>query len=202
MRKKIITLLLAFALTSSMLLTACGNKESDSGNDNTETETETPADDKQSNDSEESDDVTIEEDAAESETPDVMLTADTEITDEDMQELYASIKESVTTEYLEPNGLSASEFSWPSADSTSWNYFDDLYNASYFCIDLEIPFTEDELSEYEGQYPDNDQKLFDAVLFGILNWMDSKGSYDTGYYSAIWGKLNPFVSTLPSNVTF
>ena len=31
MRKKFITFLLAFSLTSSMLLTACGNKETDSG---------------------------------------------------------------------------------------------------------------------------------------------------------------------------
>ena len=43
MKKKIITFLLAFALTSSMLLTACGNTETDSGGGKTETETEAPA---------------------------------------------------------------------------------------------------------------------------------------------------------------
>lgn len=197
MKKSIITLLLAFALTSSMLLAACGNQETDSNGD--KTEIEVSEDDQQTDDDTASEETTEEEKV---ETPDVILTADTEITDEDIQEIYASIKENVTTEYLEPNGISASEFSWPSSESSSWDYFNDLYTASYFCVDLEIPFTEDELSKYEGQYPDNDKKLFDAVLFGILNWMDSKGSYDTGYYSAIWGKLNPFVSNLPANVTF
>ena len=47
---------------------------------------------------------------AESETPDVVLTADTEITEEDIQKVYASIKESVTTEYLEPNGIDPADF--------------------------------------------------------------------------------------------
>lgn len=105
MRKKFITFLLAFSLTSSMLLTACGNKETDSGGGKTETEAEAPAADDQHAESEETEEVTTEEeDAVEgSETPDVVLTADTEITEEDIQKVYASIKESVTTEYLEPS---------------------------------------------------------------------------------------------------
>lgn len=211
MRKKFITFLLAFSLTSSMLLTACGNKETDSGGGKTETETEAPAADDQQAESEKSDEVTTEEEdavegnedsSAESETPDVVLTADTEITDEDIQEIYASIKENVTAEYLEPNGIDPATFSWPSSESSSWNYFDDLYTSCYLCVDLQIPFTEDELTQYEGEYPTQDKDLFEAVFFGILNWMDSKGSYDTGYYSAVLGKLNPYVSNLPANVTF
>ena len=210
MRKKFITFLLAFSLTSSMLLTACGNKETDSGGGKTETETEALAADDQQAESEESDEVTTEEDAvegtedssAESETPDVVLTADTEITDEDIQEIYASIKENVTAEYLEPNGIDPATFSWPSSESSSWNYFDDLYTSCYLCVDLQIPCTEDELTQYEGEYPTQDKELFEAVFFGILNWMDSKGSYDTAYYSAVLGKLNPYVSNLPANVTF
>ena len=65
MKKKFITFLLAFSLTSSMLLTACGNKETDSGGGKTETETEAPAADDQQAESEESDEVTTEEDAVE-----------------------------------------------------------------------------------------------------------------------------------------
>lgn len=204
MRKKFITFLLAFSLTSSMLLTACGNKETDSGGDKTETEAEAPAADDQHAESEETEEVTTEEeDAVEgSETPDVVLTADTEITADDIQQIYASIKENVTAEYLEPNGIDPATFSWPSSESSSWNYFDDLYTSCYLCVDLQIPFTEDELTQYEGEYPTQDKELFEAVFFGILNWMDSKGSYDTGYYSAVLGKLNPYVSNLPANVTF
>lgn len=204
MRKKFITFLLAFSLTSSMLLTACGNKETDSGGGKTETEAEAPAADDQHAESEETEEVTTEEeDAVEgSETPDVVLTADTEITADDIQQIYASIKENVTAEYLEPNGIDPATFSWPSSESSSWNYFDDLYTSCYLCVDLQIPFTEDELTQYEGEYPTQDKELFEAVFFGILNWMDSKGSYDTGYYSAVLGKLNPYVSNLPANVTF
>ena len=108
----------------------------------------------------------------------------------------------VTAEYLEPNGIDPATFSWPSSESSSWNYFDDLYTSCYLCVDLQIPFTEDELTQYEGEYPTQDKELFEAVFFGILNWMDSKGSYDTAYYSAVLGKLNPYVSNLPANVTF
>lgn len=193
MKRKIITLLLAATLTSSMLLTSCGNQENTS---NTQTSINT----QQTDDSQKTDDTANNE--APTETPDMILTAETEITDKDLQEIYASIKENITTEYLEPNGISESEFSWPASDSESWDYFNDLYTASYFCINLETDVTKDDLSKYEDKYPSQDKNLFDAVLFGILNWMDSKGSYDTGYYGAVWGKLNPFNSSLPANVSF
>lgn len=48
MRKKFITFLLAFTLTSSILLTACGSAKTDSSGNKTETETQAPeADDQQ-----------------------------------------------------------------------------------------------------------------------------------------------------------
>ena len=63
-----------------------------------------------------------------------MLTADTEITEEDIQKVYASIKESVTTEYLEPNGIDPATFSLPASEEaghislnylnlTIWNFY-------------------------------------------------------------------------------
>ena len=64
MKKKIITFLLAFALTSSMLLTACGNTETDSGGGKTETETEAPAADDQQTESEETEEVSNKEEDA------------------------------------------------------------------------------------------------------------------------------------------
>mgnify|MGYP001853397650 CR=1 FL=1 len=209
MKKKILKILLSTVLIVAMATGCSGASEevTDSGESKTEVESEVSVDDQQT------DDVTSEEDTVEGtdsssaetdekETPDVVLTADTEIMDEDIQEIYASIEENVTSEYLEPNGIDPADFSWPSSESSSWYYFDDLYTSCYLCIDLKIPFTKDELSEYEGKYPAQDKELFDAVFFGILNWMDSKGSYDTGYFSAVLGKLNPYASNLPANVTF
>ena len=48
----------------AMLLTACGNKETDSGGGKTETETETPVADDQQTESEETEEVTTEEEDA------------------------------------------------------------------------------------------------------------------------------------------
>ncbi len=210
MKKKIFTVLLTVIFVIAMMATGCSgaSEETDSGGDKTETEAEAPAADDQQAESEESDEVTTEEEDAVKETedssatPDVVLTADTEITDEDIQEIYASIKENVTAEYLEPNGIDPATFSWPSSESSSWNYLSDLYTSCYLCVDLQIPFTEDELTQYEGEYPTQDKELFEAVFFGILHWLDSKGSYDTGYYSAVLGKLNPFNTNITNNVTF
>ena len=219
MRKKFITFLLAFSLTSSMLLTACGNKETDSGGGKTETETEAPAADDQQAESEESDEVTTEEEdavketededsSAESETPDVVLTADTEITDEDIQEIYASIKESVTTEYLEPNGIDPADFSWPDATSTIWGDYSDriLMDNGYQYATVKDFFTEDELinmlSDYDNQYPSPDKEILDSVLLGIIDWMQTKGDYDEGYFSSVFSKLLPMKDVIPTNVTF
>ena len=216
MRKKFITFLLAFALTSSMLLTACGNKETDSGGGKTETETESPAADDQQAESEESDEVTTEEDAvegtedssAESETPDVVLTADTEITDEDIQEIYASIKESIEKRYLEPNSISPADFSWPDATSTIWGDYSDriLMDNGYQYATVKDFFTEDELinmlSDYDNQYPSPDKEILDSVLLGIIDWMQTKGDYDEGYFSSVFSKLIPMEDVIPVNVTF
>ena len=40
-----------------------------------------------------------------------------------MQELYASIRDSVTTGYLEPNGISPADFAWPDGSLLDWDYF-------------------------------------------------------------------------------
>lgn len=209
MRKKIFALLMVICLIFAMATGCSGasDKETDSGGGKTETETEAPADDDKSSETEaveeteETNDVSNKEEDAVEETPDVILTGDTEITDQDIQEIYASIKESITTEYLEPNGLSESKFSWPASDSESWKYVDDLYTSCYLCIDLNIPFTEEETAKYDGKYPENDMQLFDAVFSGILKWMDSKGQYDSAYFSKVMGVLNPYSSVLPT-ITF
>lgn len=201
MRKKFITFLLAFSLTSSMLLTACGNKETDSGGGKTETETEAPAADDQQAESEESDEVTTEEEDAvkESETPDVVLTADTEITDEDIQEIYASIKDSITTNYLEPNGINPADFNCPSSDSESWKYFGNLYNNYSTNLHLNIPLNE----AYIPPADDTDEKIMDATFTGILNWINKKGTCNDEYFVKLFMEyLYPFNNIFPSNITF
>ena len=203
MKKKIITFLLAFALTSSMLLTACGNTETDSGGGKTETETEAPAADDQQTESEETEEVSNKEEDAvgssgESETPDVVLTADTEITDEDMQEIYASIKESVTTEYLEPNGIDPATFSLP-ASTEAWSYFFTLSESHYMELFTGV---EIDTSSTENLPPSPEKEIMDSIFNGMLSGLDNLGKYDADYYSKFTQKLSPFNTNIINNVTF
>ena len=204
MRKKFITFLLAFSLTSSMLLTACGNKETDSGGGKTETETEAPAADDQQAESEESDEVTTEEEDAVKETedssatPDVVLTADTEITEEDIQKVYASIKESVTTEYLEPNGIDPATFSLPASEE-AWSYFFKLSESYYMELFTGV---EIDTSSTENLPPSPEKEIMDSIFKGLLSGLDNLGKYDADYYSKFTQKLSPFNTNIINNVTF
>ena len=195
MKKKIITFLLAFALTSSMLLTACGNTETDSGVGKTETETEAPAADDQ-----QAEEVTTEEEDAvkESETPDVVLTADTEITEEDIQKVYASIKESVTTEYLEPNGIDPATFSLPASEE-AWSYFFKLSESYYMELFTGV---EIDTSSTENLPPSPEKEIMDSIFKGLLRGLDNLGKYDADYYSKFTQKLSPFNTNIINNVTF
>ena len=195
MKKKIITFLLAFALTSSMLLTACGNTETDSGGGKTETETEAPAADDQ-----QAEEVTTEEEDAvkESETPDVVLTADTEITEEDIQKVYASIKESVTTEYLEPNGIDPATFSLPASEE-AWSYFFKLSESYYMELFTGV---EIDTSSTENLPPSPEKEIMDSIFKGLLRGLDNLGKYDADYYSKFTQKLSPFNINIINNVTF
>ena len=195
MKKKIITFLLAFALTSSMLLTACGNTETDSGGGKTETETEAPAADDQ-----QAEEVTTEEEDAvkESETPDVVLTADTEITEEDIQKVYASIKESVTTEYLEPNGIDPATFSLPASEE-AWSYFFKLSESYYMELFAGVEIG---TSSTENLPPSPEKEIMDSIFKGLLRGLDNLGKYDADYYSKFTQKLSPFNTNIINNVTF
>ena len=195
MKKKIITFLLAFALTSSMLLTACGNTETDSGGGKTETETEAPAADDQ-----QAEEVTTEEEDAvkESETPDVVLTADTEITEEDIQKVYASIKENVTAEYLEPNGIDPATFSLPASEE-AWSYFFKLSESYYMELFTGV---EIDTSSTENLPPSPEKEIMDSIFKGLLRGLDNLGKYDADYYSKFTQKLSPFNTNIINNVTF
>lgn len=206
MRKKFITQFLTFALASSMILAGCGNTETNSGGDKTETETEVPADDQQA-EAEESEEVMNEENAieesdggsAESETHEP-YTAD-DVTDEMMQELYASIKDSVTTEYLEPNNINPGDFVWPDADARDWIYvYDELfktYSISVSMGDAEYKFVD---SSIHTASPN--KEILDSAFIGIINFFKSHEPYDTEFYSAIYDKLNNDHTLIITNVTF
>lgn len=186
MKKKIVTFLLAFTLTSAMFLTACGNKETDSGKG--KTETEATADDRQSKAETESEKVSTEEDTAET-TEDV--------TEEDLQKVYASIKDAITTEYLEPNNISASDFSWPAADSPNWGYIDELYINYAMSSD----YSKEAMSYVDNIYTLPERDILWAAFDGIVNFIESEDR-ESNYWVHLFDRLEPYSETLPENVNF
>ena len=195
MRKKFITFLLAFTLTSSMLLTACGSTETDSGGGKTETETETPADDQQA-ESEESDEVTTEEDAVTEEDNTTEKENPAEVKEEDLLEVYDAIKESVITEYLEPNGIDPSTFTWPEP-GTNWNYIKEMYMQ----YSLSGDYSPEALSYVSEIYPSPEKEIFRAAFDGFVKWFESQ-NYDSSYFSKIYIELDPYDETFPENISF
>lgn len=197
MRKKMLAIIMTIIFVLSMAVTGCSgaSEETDSGGGKTETETEAPAADDQ-----QAEEVTTEEEDAvkESETPDVVLTADTEITEEDIQKVYASIKESVTTEYLEPNGIDPATFSLPASEE-AWSYFFKLSESYYMELFTGV---EIDTSSTENLPPSPEKEIMDSIFKGLLSGLDNLGKYDADYYSKFTQKLSPFNINIINNVTF
>lgn len=207
MRKKVVALLLCGAFTASVL-TGCGSakEETNAGAsvENSAQEEETEAD---GNEGAANEDVSEDTESVETETPDVVLTGDTEITDADLQELYTFIAKSVESEYLEPNGIAAADFSWPAADSAVWGDYSDRslmlvgYDAATMSEFGAEKFLQDGMAMYDGQYPSPDKEILDAVMVGIFDWMETKGNYDEEYFANVFGRLIPMENVIPANVT-
>lgn len=214
MKKKIFAVLLTVIFVIAMMATGCSgasDKETDSGGGKTETETEAPAaDDQQADDSKESEDVTTEEEDAvvdseseeeEIEITDPKLTGSTPFTDEDFSEMCEFIKKSITEEYLQPNNISAEEFTWPSADSQSWEYLSDISGGFLMPITIEEfdSICKEREADYESTSEEN--KLMQASMHGIINWLNEKGGCDDTYYPTVIMHFLPFSETL-SEITF
>ena len=194
MKKKIFALLMVICFVFAMAAGCNGASETDSGEDKTGTESEAPA---------------------ESETSDVVLTADTEITDEDIQEIYASIKESIEKRYLEPNNIAPEDFNWPAEDSEVWNYRELLnstallnmfsWENSDFIIENiseeDINLLIEDLNEIDD-YSSPEKDILDCVLLGVIDWLSSKVPFETEYFDPLWGTVYPSYSTLSNNITF
>lgn len=201
MKKKILTALLTFALSFAMI-TGCGSASNEA--DSSGSKTETPDDNSEKDDDAEPEEEASEggtegsEDAVEEETSDVVLTGDTEITEEDLQEIYASIKESVESEYIEPNGIDSADFSLPES-AEAWSYLGTLSESYY----MEL-FTGVEMDTGSiGNLPPSPEKeIMDSIFDGMLNGLDQLGEYDADYYSNFTQKLNPFNTNIINNVTF
>lgn len=216
MKKKLLALIMVLSLVFAMVVVGCSSSsDADSSSDASTTETETPEDSADVSSEEEAVDET--EDTSEEETPEdetsgseEVLTGDTEITDEDMQEVYASIKESIEKRYLEPNNISSAEFSWNTIDSSVWSSYYTYAGShviNYIVVTKSWETVEDlseSLSNNNNEYPSPDKELLDDVLLGIIDWLNSKGDYDVEYYENLKEKMwePSLIDNLSENVIF
>lgn len=124
-----------------------------------------------------------------------------EITDDQMQELYACIKESVRSKYLEPNGISPEEFVWPkevegnvaNQEELAWYYLVHMFNS--YVLEGKLY----DYSDFPYDMPsESNRQLMDAVYDGIITWHELPGNT-----SICLVKLPVrFDQTIPANVDF
>ena len=219
MKKKVLVLIIVLSFILSMVAVGCSSSYDADSSDVSSTETEAQ-DDNEDVSSEEADavDETEEEtaDTSEEETPEEettgggeILTAETEITDEDIQEVYASIKESIETRYLEPNNISPADFNWPGDIGDTWNSYRNMAVAGIETTIIAEGSKNSIISQLgvfdKYEYPSPSKEILDAALIGIIDWLDSKGDYDSDYFHNLFSRFEEsqsFIENLIANITF
>lgn len=174
--KRILSIILVFVMVFAMAATACGKKEEAAEKE--EPKQEETSDEEEADEEDESSDG-------------VMKTGDDDITEEDFESLKDSIRDTVISEYLEPNNISAEEFEWPDIGDESWEYF--ITSKEYLAVYVDSG-VEMSIAEPTTQ----NQKLMKAVLNGITSWLDSQGSYDIGYFNNTMRELKPYNAIIPT----
>ncbi len=162
--KRNLSIILVIVMVAAMTMTACGSKNEES-KESESVESKTPDTEKVADEEEE-----VEEELAES---------SDEVTEEDIVEVKEAIKESVISEYLEPNGIAAESFTWPPADSECWTYYNQLV-AEYAAEKFE------EAPESGLTYisPSAEKSIVEAAYDGVLNWYEDSENYNYNYFNS------------------
>lgn len=183
MRKRIVSFLV-FIMVIAMAV-ACSSKEEASETDDAKIE-EVAEDDQQEADQ-------LAENAdSEQESPDATAgapkTENDQLSEEDIAAVKASIRDSVTKRYLEPNGMTVEQIVWPE----DWYDFEMLATEcdSYLAIDMEI--------DIDRERANTD--VFMAALLGVLDWLDTQGEYTIGYFGNTMRTLQPYETVIPEVV--
>ena len=200
MKKKWIALIMVLSLIFAMTAVGCSSSsDADSSSDASTTETEAPEDTEDvSSEEEEAVDETEEEtvDTSEEETPEDETSSSDVTSDEELQGVCDSIRESIIDNYLTPNNLSTEDFRWPS-DEVAWLYLDDKVLNRITGI-----FDEDEISPID-ELSLADIEIIDATYTGIINWFEANTDGTSSELSHIvFGVLGPPRTVIPANVTF
>lgn len=184
MSKKRLISILMVAVMVIVMLGACGKKEekaADPEKEETKVEAEKEARPETAAD---------EEDNKSADSGAMKTEADI-LTEEDIQSLKNSIRDTVISEYIESNNMSAEEFSWPDpSDADAWEHFAKLIE--YFIIEYESGA---KISQPESELTES-QKIVEAAYNGIINWLDMQGNYDAGYFINVKEALVPYPMTI------
>ena len=189
-KKRILSIIFVFVMVFAMAATACGKKE--------ETAEKEEPKQEETSDTDEAEVADVEDDAAadEEEASDdgVMKTGNDKLTDEDVQSLKDSIRDTVISEYLEPNNISVEDFAWPDKDSGEWGYMVMLVNE--YDLSLSIGYEMDISTVDSSKY--SNPEIIKAAFNGIINWINEQGDFDLGYSNNVFFELYPYKEVIPT----
>lgn len=195
MRKKIYAICLVIAMVFTM--TACGTSaKEEKKEEDKKVEESTAAPEKEEEEKE--------EEAVSEPGP---YTGDTEISEAMKKELGASIAETFTKEYLEPNNINPADYVWPTAVdwAPAWQYLEAMKQIYCLTIDVEKEFEYEESNEFTN---DPDKILFvQSIWNGVVNFLESQSPYDADFAwnltsETLGAGTEDMYNYLSTNITF
>ena len=178
--KRILSFILVFVIVFAMAATACGKKEETAEKEETKQEETSDTD---------------EAEADEEETTDgVKKSIDDTLTEEDIQSLKDSIRDTVISEYLKPNNISVDDFAWPDKNSGEWGYMSRLSQeySLRFSVGEAMDVSKVDSSSYSNP------EIMEAAFNGIINWLNKQGKYNSGYLDNVIDSLTPYDEVIPT----
>lgn len=184
--KRLFSVLMVVAMVTAMAA-ACSGKDETTETDDSKTETTVAEDDEKDAQQEDANRPPDEEDTS-NDKGGAPKTENDQLTPEDVEALKASIRNSVTTRYLEPNGMTADQIVWPE----DWTDFYLLLTECTASVSLGM--------EVEIDRKETTTNVLEAAFLGVLDWLDTQGEYNIGYLDNTNAVLQPWETVIPEIV--
>ena len=127
-------------------------------------------------------------------------------TEEEMQEIYCSIKTAIETKYLEPNQIPPGSFQWPKYEvmangiirdeGHAWSYFNNI------ALNYSLSGTLYDTKGFLYELPQEPiRQLMDAVLDGLVDW-SGRQEGESGAFQKAREAIFPEYENLPKHIDF